>query len=99
MALINCPDCGKGISDQAASCIHCGSPLKQDLVTQPSAGSADAAKKGRQRSKLRNDVGMAIAFIGIITAVIAGAVSGSFATGIVIALVSTGIGVWIAYGS
>ena len=27
MALINCPDCGKEISDKAASCIHCGCPI------------------------------------------------------------------------
>jgi len=27
MALIKCPDCGKEISDKAASCIHCGCPI------------------------------------------------------------------------
>ncbi len=27
MALINCPECGKQISDRAASCIYCGYPL------------------------------------------------------------------------
>ena len=27
--LIKCPDCGKEISDQAQSCIHCGRPIKQ----------------------------------------------------------------------
>ncbi|MCC8098701.1 MAG: hypothetical protein LIO78_01360 [Clostridiales bacterium] len=27
MALINCPECGKQISDKAANCIHCGFPL------------------------------------------------------------------------
>lgn len=29
MALIKCPECGKEISDRAASCIHCGCPLQQ----------------------------------------------------------------------
>lgn len=28
MALINCPECGKEISDQSDKCIHCGFPLK-----------------------------------------------------------------------
>lgn len=28
MALIKCPECGKEISDRAASCIHCGCPLQ-----------------------------------------------------------------------
>jgi DNA-directed RNA polymerase subunit RPC12/RpoP len=27
MALIQCPECGKEISDQAENCIHCGFPL------------------------------------------------------------------------
>jgi len=29
MALINCPECSKEISDRAEACIHCGFPLKQ----------------------------------------------------------------------
>lgn len=29
MAMINCPECGKEISDQAASCPHCGTPIKK----------------------------------------------------------------------
>ena len=28
MALINCPECSKEISDKAPACIHCGYPLK-----------------------------------------------------------------------
>jgi len=28
MALISCPECGKEVSDQALSCIHCGYPLQ-----------------------------------------------------------------------
>lgn len=28
MALIDCPECGKKISDQSDKCIHCGFPLK-----------------------------------------------------------------------
>ncbi len=27
MALIRCPDCGKEISDRAASCMYCGCPI------------------------------------------------------------------------
>ncbi|MCB7038990.1 zinc ribbon domain-containing protein [Eggerthella sinensis] len=27
MSLVECPECGKEISDKAASCIHCGYPL------------------------------------------------------------------------
>ncbi|MBT3312854.1 MAG: hypothetical protein HN379_12790 [Desulfobacteraceae bacterium] len=96
--MINCPDCKKDVSDKASSCIHCGRPLKKDIIAQPTAGSSEAVKKGRQRSKLRNDVGNAIALLGIIIAVPA-VVAGSFAIGIVVAFVFIGIGIWIAYGS
>jgi ribosomal protein L7/L12 len=30
MAMINCPECGKEISDASKSCIHCGFPLEKD---------------------------------------------------------------------
>ena len=32
MALINCPECGKQISDKAAQCIHCGCPIEKKQV-------------------------------------------------------------------
>ena len=28
--LINCPECGKEISDKSDKCIHCGYPIKKD---------------------------------------------------------------------
>ncbi len=31
MALINCPECGKEISDSSDKCIHCGYPLKVNV--------------------------------------------------------------------
>lgn len=30
MALINCPECGKEVSDKADVCIHCGYPLQDE---------------------------------------------------------------------
>ena len=32
MALINCPECGKQISDKAASCPDCGYPLQKSTI-------------------------------------------------------------------
>ena len=37
MALINCPECGKQISDKAAACIHCGYPLENAAQTNNKA--------------------------------------------------------------
>lgn len=31
MALIDCPECGKKISDASEVCIHCGYPLKKEI--------------------------------------------------------------------
>jgi hypothetical protein len=85
MALINCPDCNKGVSQRAAACIHCGCPLHVDLKGQPSAGSAQANKEGQQRSKLRNDIGGAIAFVGLPVALVVGMAT-SFTTGWMVAM-------------
>lgn len=32
MGLIKCPDCGRGVSDRAKTCINCGCPL-EEMVT------------------------------------------------------------------
>lgn len=98
MALITCPDCGKQVSEKAASCIHCGRPLQSDLVGQPSAGSAEANKKGQQRSRLRTDLGSAVAFVGLPVALVVGMATSAMA-GWVTAMVVLGIAMWITYGS
>lgn len=99
MGLVTCPDCQKEVSDQATACIHCGRPLSSDLVDKPAAGSAEAAKTGRQRSKLRNDLGNAVGLIGFAGAVVVGIAAGSLALGFVLALAAIGLGLWITYGS
>lgn len=33
MALTTCSECGKEISTEAVSCIHCGKPLKENIQT------------------------------------------------------------------
>lgn len=92
MALITCPDCGKQVSERTASCIHCGRPLQADLVGQPSAGSAEANKKGQQRSKLRTDLGSAIAFVGLPIALAVGMAT-TATVGRVTAMVVLGIAI------
>ena len=42
MALINCPECGKQVSDRAASCPDCGCPISATPTVAP---QADASKE------------------------------------------------------
>ena len=37
MALINCKECGKEVSDQAASCPHCGAPIRVPVLSKVTA--------------------------------------------------------------
>lgn len=53
MALINCPECGKEISDSSEKCIHCGYPLKPN------------AEKPKKKGK----IGLIIAFLAIVVIV------------------------------
>jgi len=46
MALINCPECGKEISDKVSSCIHCGGPLQASI---PIVSAAQRNNKPQKR--------------------------------------------------
>lgn len=53
MALINCDECGREISDKATACPHCGNPMNvltvgDEIVCCPKCGSIEltAEKKG-----------------------------------------------------
>lgn len=39
MALINCPECGKEVSEQAKICIHCGYPFNKNKINSTSKKS------------------------------------------------------------
>ena len=97
MALTKCPDCGREVSDQATACIQCGRPIKP--ASQPEVSVApQTVKAGRQRSKLRNDLGSAIALVGAIVATVVGFGSGSLWVGFIVFMVFLGFGIWVAYG-
>jgi len=91
MALIKCPDCSKDVSDKAATCIHCGSPLKE---IQPE-NMANQVQKGVQRSKLKSESGNTIGIMGLIVGVIV--CFFNFWFGIVLIIGSVSIGLWLAY--
>lgn len=41
MALIQCPHCGKSVSDTAEKCIHCGENLRQSVEEKPANSQKD----------------------------------------------------------
>lgn len=52
MAIINCPECGKEISDKSETCIYCGYPLKE---TKSEEAPKDAtSEKVSIRNNLEN---------------------------------------------
>lgn len=44
MALINCPECGKEISEQASNCPHCGYAIKPDSPINVNVNSGCSVK-------------------------------------------------------
>lgn len=51
MALINCPECSKQISDQSNSCPHCGYPMKPQRSDPQSTPLFYAKQKREKESK------------------------------------------------
>lgn len=61
MAMISCPECGKSVSDRAASCPECGCPISTAAV--PAQNSADdveklfvLARRARESSDSKNAI-------------------------------------------
>ncbi len=106
MALIDCPECGKQISDKAVSCIHCGNPL----VTTPTPVKLAAESDAVVTTEATNKAWKAVQGIGVLMIVL-GLVScmgtaGSGGTGGAFALFALGaattivgkVGAWWSNG-
>lgn len=56
MALIQCPECGKEVSDKVTSCPHCGYPFAEQLVqpqpVEATGTNVSAPKAGKRRTAL-----------------------------------------------
>lgn len=77
MALINCPECGKEISDKAPACPHCGCPV---VIAPPEPTEDDIRKQTIERLNAQEQTSKAkrkrttLLIIGIVIAVCAIAV-------------------------
>ena len=77
MALINCPECGKQVSDAAAACPGCAYPLSQATQQQPKPKQAPketvvTTQRTSKKWKLMQLIGALLLIIGVIS-LIAGA--------------------------
>ena len=52
MAIINCPECGKEISDRSETCIYCGYPFKETKSEE--APKDETSEKVSIRNNLEN---------------------------------------------
>ena len=63
MAMIQCKECGKDISDAAAACPQCGCPVAKAAETAPAAPVAPAVSRSK---KIMSAIGSTIGVIGVI---------------------------------
>lgn len=66
MALINCPDCGKEVSDQAPTCPNCGRPIKKEVSKSKPEVKVEGQKEGCFLQTLNVGCMIIFAIIGII---------------------------------
>lgn len=50
MALINCPECGKEVSDMAKSCPNCGNPINDEPIKVENTNYEEENKDGAGRA-------------------------------------------------
>ena len=67
MALIQCPECGKEISDKAKACVHCGCPCSS-TATVPNF--SEASKKTQSFLKSKCGKKVVVALFGLTAAII-----------------------------
>ena len=77
MALIQCPECGKEVSDQSDKCLNCGFPLKK--TGKPAESTGRKNKTGRSKVVIVLNAGLGffalLFFIGVISS--KGGISGN----------------------
>lgn len=78
MALIKCPECGKSVSSEAVSCIHCGYPLEKNRETLESTpaqvvvpeGNTPEAYKSQKNSKTKLIICVSAVFVCAVLAIV-----------------------------
>lgn len=66
MALINCPECGKEISDTAQSCPHCGYPIVSKETVNISAAPKTISNISKKRLRVLAIAIICLIIVGIV---------------------------------
>lgn len=72
MSLIKCPECGREISDLAASCPHCGCPINQQTPSSASATNPSAPQQPAPSPQAKKRAGSTIAIVAVVILLLAG---------------------------
>lgn len=56
MALINCPECGREVSDKAASCPNCGVTINPATINMSNGSSVKCPKCGNRNCQLTTEI-------------------------------------------
>ena len=100
MALIECPDCHQQISNSAPACPHCGRPIREaraDRELLSDKGQETDVRRGTQRSKMRYELGGAVAFGGIILGIFVGFAASSLTIGFVLVVAAIVLGLFVQF--
>ena len=77
MALIQCPECGKEVSDQSEKCLNCGFPIKK--AEKPAESANRKSKTDRSKAVILLNAGLGffalLFFIGVVSS--KGGISGN----------------------
>jgi hypothetical protein len=80
LALIDCPDCGKQVSDRAASCLQCGAPIAAPAPVQ-------TVEQTGKRYKAQQAVGILALLTGVVMINVGGPGSATKVFGVIITLI------------
>lgn len=90
MALINCPECGKEVSDKAKSCPYCGMPLvSEGLIPDAKANETKTVLSSEPKSQTKKSGGIKIVLFSILLWI-------AFFVGVIVIIEKTGSDLGVA---
>ena len=70
MALINCSECSKEVSDKATNCPHCGAPIASAKETKATGSPLSTVQETSKRFKLQTVIASLMLWMGVILTVV-----------------------------